>query len=318
MSALNNSQTRIWVPGHRGMVGSAIVRALRGAGFDNLLLVSRDELDLTRQADVEAWVAEHRPQIVVLAAARVGGIAANAAHPVEFLVENALIEINVIRSCAEAGVDRLLFLGSSCIYPRECPQPVRESYLLTGPLEPTNEGYAIAKIAGVRLCQYYRRQYGYEMLSIMPTNLYGPGDNYDLESAHVLPALIRKFEEARVAGNAPVTLWGSGRPRREFLHADDLADACLFLLRQPIERLTHELYNVGWGRDLPIAELALLVQELVGHRGEIHWDTDRPDGTPRKLLDVSRLQELGWTPRIPLREGIARTIEDYRRETGRK
>lgn len=318
MSALNNSQTRIWVPGHRGMVGSAIVRALRGAGFDNLLLVSRDELDLTRQADVEAWVAEHRPQIVVLAAARVGGIAANAAHPVEFLVENALIEINVIRSCAEAGVDRLLFLGSSCIYPRECPQPVRESYLLTGPLEPTNEGYAIAKIAGVRLCQYYRRQYGYEMLSIMPTNLYGPGDNYDLESAHVLPALIRKFEEARIAGDAPVTLWGTGAPRREFLHVDDLADACLFLLRQPIERLTHELYNVGWGRDLPIAELALLVQELVGHRGEIHWDTDRPDGTPRKLLDVSRLQELGWTPRIPLREGIARTIEDYRRETGRK
>jgi GDP-L-fucose synthase len=296
--------SRIFVAGHRGLVGSAIVRRLRSAGFNNLLLRSSAELDLRNQGAVDAFFASERPQFVFLAAAKVGGILANDTYPADFIRDNLQIQTNVIDSAYRHGVTKLLFLGSSCIYPKHAPQPMPESCLLTGPLEPTNEWYAIAKIAGLKMCQAYRRQYGFNAITVMPTNLYGPGDNFDLTAAHVLPALIRKFHAAKLQQAGEVVVWGTGTPRREFLHVDDLADACLFLM----ERYdSEEWINVGWGEDIAIAELARLVGQVVGFSGELRFDHDKPDGTPRKLLDVSRLRSLGWAPRIPLREGIEGT-----------
>jgi GDP-L-fucose synthase len=294
----------ILVAGHRGLVGSAIVRRLQSAGFDNLLLPSRGDVDLRDQGAVERYFAHARPTYVFLAAAKVGGILANDTHPAEFLHDNLAIQTNVIDAAHRHGTLKLLFLGSSCIYPKHAPQPMPEECLLTGPLEPTNEWYAIAKIAGLKMCQAYRRQYGFDAICAMPTNLYGPGDNFDLQSSHVLPALIRKFHEARARGAQEVEVWGTGKPRREFLHVDDLADACVFLMQaysdeQPV--------NVGWGTDISIAELANLVAKTVGYSGALRFNTSMPDGTPRKLLDVSRLHSLGWAARIALDIGIATT-----------
>ena len=302
-------EARIYVAGHRGLVGSAICRRLEQAGFRNLIRRTRQELDLLSQAQVERFFAEERPEYVFLAAARVGGIQANRTRPAEFIYENLAIEVNVIEAARRWGVRKLLFLGSSCIYPRLAPQPIPESALLTGPLEPTNEAYAVAKIAGLKMCQAYRRQYGFDAIALMPTNLYGPGDNFDLETGHVLAALIRRFDEAREQGRASVRLWGTGTPRREFLHVDDLAEAALFLM----ENYTgEEIINVGCGEDLTIAELARLVADIVGYQGEIEFDPSMPDGVPRKLLDVSRLFALGWRPKISLREGIAQTWRWWR------
>jgi GDP-L-fucose synthase len=301
---------RIWVAGHRGMVGSAVVRRLAGEDCE-VLTVDRDRLDLRRQADVQAWMHAAKPDAVILAAARVGGIHANASRPADFLDDNLALQTNVIHTAAEIGVRKLLFLGSSCIYPRLAPQPIHESALLTGPLEPTNQWYAIAKIAGLMQCQAYREQYGRDFISAMPTNLYGPGDNFDLEGAHVLPALLRRFRAATLAGDAKVTIWGSGTPRREFLHVDDCADALVFLLRH---YSAAETINVGVGRDVTISELARIVAGVTGYTGEIALDTSRPDGTPRKLLDVGRLTALGWQARIGLTEGIASTYQWLDRE----
>jgi len=301
--------SRILVAGARGMVGSAITRALRARGHTDLVLVDREEADLMDQAAVRSLFAGSRPAYVFLAAARVGGIVANNTRRAEFIYDNLMIAANVIRSAYDHGVTKLLNLGSSCIYPREAPQPLREEYLLTGPLEQTNEPYAIAKIAAVKLCESFRRQYGSNFISAMPTNLYGPGDNFDLTSSHVLPALIRKFHEAKARGDGSVTVWGTGAPRREFLHVDDVADALVFLM----ERYDEEPFvNVGWGEDLTVAELARTVADVVGFGGEIAFDPSKPDGTPRKLLDTSRLRALGWSPRIPLREGVAQTYSWYR------
>lgn len=297
---------KIYVAGHRGMVGSAVVRALELAGYTNLLVRNRAGLDLRDAGAVAAFLKAEKPSAVVDAAARVGGILANSRNQYEFLLENLQIQNSLINGAYLAGIEKFVFLGSSCIYPKLAPQPIKEEYLLTDPLEPTNEGYALAKIAGVRLCRALREQYGLDYVSLMPTNLYGPNDNFDLETSHVLPALIRKFHEARDNGNAPVTLWGSGSPRREFLHVDDLARAVLFALER---RLPEPLYNVGTGEDLPINDLALLVQKITGHTGEIRWDTSKPDGTPRKLLDVSKLQALGWEAEIGLEEGVEKTYE---------
>ena len=299
---------RIFVAGHRGMVGSAIVRRLRRGGYDNLLLRGRDELDLTDQAAVERFFATERPDYVFIAAAKVGGIQANNTFRAEFLYQNLMIESNVIHAAWRAGVERLLFLGSSCIYPRDCPQPIREEYLLTGPLEPTNEPYAIAKIAGIKLCESYNRQYGTRYVSAMPTNLYGPNDNYDLASSHVLPALIRKAHEAKARGDSELVVWGSGRPLREFLYVDDMADACVFLMESGI---SEGLFNVGTGSDVSIRELAQTVMDVVGFQGRIVFDAAKPDGTPRKLLDVGRLRELGWRAATGLREGIALAYRDF-------
>lgn len=299
---------RIFVAGHRGMVGRAIVRALRSAGYDNLLLVPRDELDLREGNQVREFMAASRPEHVVLAAAKVGGIEANRRHPADFIADNLAIALNVIREAHEAGVPNLLFLGSSCIYPRECPQPMKEEYLLTGPLEPTNEPYAVAKIAGIKLCDAYRAQHDRRYFSAMPTNLYGPFDNFDLESSHVLPALLRKAVEAREAGASELTVWGSGRPRREFLHVDDLASACVRLLETPEPP---PVVNVGVGEDLSIRELAELVCDVAGFDGNLTFDATRPDGTPRKLLACSLIRSLGWSARIPLREGVEQTLDWY-------
>jgi GDP-L-fucose synthase len=304
---------RIWVAGHRGMVGSAVVRRLAREGCE-VLTVERDKLDLRRQADVQAWMHASRPDAVILAAARVGGIHANASRPADFLDDNLTLQTNVIHTAAEIGVRKLLFLGSSCIYPRLAPQPIHESALLTGPLEPTNQWYAIAKIAGLMQCQAYREQHGCDFISAMPTNLYGPGDNFDLEGAHVLPALLRRFRAAALAGDAKVTIWGSGTPRREFLHVDDCADALVFLLRH---YSSAETINVGVGRDVTIGELARIVAGVTDFSGEIALDTSRPDGTPRKLLDVGRLTALGWQARIGLEEGIASTYRWLDRELSR-
>jgi GDP-L-fucose synthase len=298
----------IHVAGHLGLVGSAIRRRLEREGFTNLLLRSLAELDLTDQSATDAFFAEHRPEFVFLAAARVGGIHANRSQPAEFIYGNLAIQTNVIHAAWKHGVKKLLFLGSSCIYPKDAPQPISEAALLTGPLEPTNEPYAIAKIAGLKMCQAYRRQYGFRAICLMPTNLYGPGDNFDLETSHVLPALIRKFHEARERGAPSVTLWGTGAPRREFLHVDDLADAAVFLMEHYDGE---EAVNVGCGEDLTIAELARLVADIAGYQGQILFDSAMPDGTPRKLLDVSRLTTLGWRPRIGLREGIEQTYRWY-------
>ena len=310
-----NKNSRIYVAGHKGLVGSAITRKLQSEGHSNLILRSHKELDLMRQADVEIFFKEEKPEYVFLAAAKVGGILANNTYPADFIYENLLVESNVIHSAYKAGVKKLLFLGSSCIYPRDCPQPMKEEYLLSGKLEPTNEPYAIAKIAGIKMCQAYNRQYGTRFISVMPTNLYGPSDNFDLETSHVLPALIRKFHEAktsdksRVTGDEKtVTIWGTGAPRREFLHVDDLADACLFLMNHYEES---EIINIGIGKDISISELAELIKEIVGFKGSIRYDRTKPDGTLRKLLDVSKLRALGWQPKVCLREGIERTYGWY-------
>ena len=303
-----NRSARIFVAGHRGMVGSAIVRRLQRGGYDNLLLRGRAELDLTDQAAVERCFAAERPDYVFIAAAKVGGIQANNTLRAEFLYQNLMIESNVIHAAWRAGVERLLFLGSSCIYPRDCPQPIREDYLLTGPLEPTNEPYAIAKIAGIKLCESYNRQYGTRYVCAMPTNLYGPNDNYDLATSHVLPALIRKAHEARERGDSELVVWGSGRPLREFLYVDDMADACVFLMESGV---SEGLFNVGTGSDVSIRELAQTVMDVVGFQGRIVFDAAKPDGTPRKLLDVGRLRELGWCAATGLREGIAAAYRDF-------
>jgi len=304
-----NKSDKIFVAGHRGMVGSAIVRRLESDGFNNLLMRDHSQLDLANESAVAKFFAEERPTIVVVAAARVGGIKANDDFPVEFLLENLQIQNNVIRSAYEAGVRKLLFLGSSCIYPKFAPQPIPETALLSGPLEPTNEAYAIAKIAGIKLSQAYNREYGANFISAMPTNLYGPNDNFDLETSHVLPALIRKAHEAKARKDQKLVVWGTGKPRREFLHVDDLASACLLLLEKYD---SSEIINVGCGEDISIRELAELICDVVGFDGELAWDTTKPDGTPRKLLDVTRLRALGWKPAIPLRDGIARTYEWFR------
>jgi GDP-L-fucose synthase len=305
MTGLNKSD-KIFVAGHRGLVGSALVRRLEADGFGNLVKRDRAQLDLTRERAVENFFADEKPDIVVFAAAKVGGIKANNDLPVEFLLSNLQIQNNVIRAAHHYGARKVLFLGSSCIYPKHAPQPIREEALLTGPLEPTNEAYAIAKIAGIKLCQAYAREYGANFISAMPTNLYGPNDNFDLLSSHVLPALLRKAHEAKVSGAKELVVWGSGKPRRELLHVDDLAAACLFLLQHYD---SPEIINVGWGEDISIRELAELVCEIVGFEGKLSWDTSKPDGTPRKLLDVSKLRKLGWRPSITLREGIASTYE---------
>ncbi|WP_425450396.1 GDP-L-fucose synthase [Virgifigura deserti] len=291
---------RVWVAGHNGMVGGALVRRLQRENCD-VLTVGRQEVDLRRQGDVEIWMAANRPDAVVVAAARVGGIHANNSFPADFLYDNLAIETNIIHTAQEVEVRKLLFLGSSCIYPREAPQPIPEDALLTGPLEPTNEWYAVAKIAGMKLCEAYRRQHGCDFIAAMPTNLFGPGDNFHPENSHVPAALLRRFHDAKVASQPEVVVWGTGRPRREFLYVDDLADACVFLLKrysgeQPV--------NVGTGRDLPISEFAEAIQRTVGYEGRLVYDTSRPDGTPRKLLDTSRLTELGWTAPTPLEKGL--------------
>jgi len=298
----------IYVAGHRGMVGSAIVRRLQADGYTNILARSRQELDLLDAKAVAAFLATERPAYIFDAAAKVGGIHANNAYRGEFLYQNLTIQTNLIHGAMLAGVRRMLFLGSSCIYPRDCPQPIREDYLLTGPLEHTNEPYAIAKIAGIKLCDAYNSQYGTQYVSAMPTNLYGPFDNYDLQNSHVLPALIRKVHEAKQAGEPTLTVWGTGSPRREFMHVDDMADACLFMMESGIES---GLFNVGVGDDLSIRELAELVMKIVGFEGEIRFDTSKPDGTPRKLLSVDRINALGWKARIGLSEGIAQTYRSF-------
>lgn len=305
---------RVWVAGHRGMVGSAIVRALRQRGGCEILTADRATVDLRRETSVTAWLSEARPDVVVLAAARVGGILANSQFPVDFLHDNLMIEANVIGGAHAVGVDRLLFLGSSCIYPKLAPQPIAEESLLTGPLEPTNEWYAIAKIAGIKLCQAYRQQYGRSYISAMPTNLYGPGDNFDLQSSHVLPALMRKLHEAKQQGHPTVTIWGTGTPRREFMHVDDLASACLFLLDRYDEAGP---INIGSGVDLEIRELAEKIAKVVGFDGAFEYDRSKPDGTPRKLMDGGKLDSLGWRAALPLDQGLAKTYEWFLQQGGR-
>jgi GDP-L-fucose synthase len=299
-----NKDSRIFVAGHRGLAGSAIVSQLESAGFRNLLVAPRSELDLTQHDAVDAFFAEHRPEYVFLAAARVGGILANSTYPVDFLRDNLFIELNVIESAWRFGVKKLQFLGSSCIYPKFAPQPMREEHLLTGSLEPTNEWYAVAKIAGIKLCQAYRAQYRLDAISLMPTNLYGPGDNFDLKTSHVMPALLRKIHEAHVRGDGEVTIWGTGTPRREFLHVDDLASAAVFLMENYDGA---DIVNVGTGEDVTIAELAEIIGRTVGFSGRFSYDTSKPDGTPRKLLDVSRIHNMGWRHGISLEEGIRNT-----------
>lgn len=306
------TQDKIYISGHRGMVGSALVRRFQAAGCDRLLLRTRAELDLVSQSDVDQFMAREKPDLVIIAAAKVGGIYANKTYPAEFIYENLQIAANTIHAAYRHGVKRLLFLGSSCIYPKHAPQPMPEDCLLTSPLEPTNEAYAIAKIAGLKLCQYYRQQYGVLFHSAMPTNLYGPGDNYHPENSHVLPGLIRRFHQAKEDGAAEVVVWGTGRPKREFLHVDDLAEACFHLVQ--VEN-PPEWVNLGTGTDVTIGELAQMVKETVGYRGQLTFDTSKPDGTPRKLLDVSTAARLGWTAQISLRDGIASAYQDFLQES---
>jgi GDP-L-fucose synthase len=314
---------KIYLAGHRGLAGSAIVRQLRAAGYQNLVLRTHSELELTDAAAVRRFFEAERPQHVVLAAAKVGGILANDTLPAEFIHQNLAIQTNVIHEAWRAGVKRLLFLGSSCIYPRECPQPMKEEYLLTGPLEPTNRPYALAKIAGIEMCSAYNRQYGTQYLAVMPTNLYGPGDNYDLKTSHVLPALIRKAHEAKQRGDDALVVWGTGTPMREFLYSDDMAKACVFLLQLPQERFRElleagafPLVNIGAGKDLSIRELAQLVCEVVGFRGRLEFDATKPDGTPRKLMDSGKLERLGWRAQIGLRGGIGMAYAEYLKTLG--
>ena len=300
-SAAMNKESKIFVAGHRGMVGSSILRRLQAEGFTQILTRNRSDLDLLDRTSVRRFFEMERPEIVFDAAARVGGIIANSEKPVEFLIENLTIQNNVIQAAADFGAAKLLFLGSSCIYPKLAPQPISEDSLLTGPLEPTNDAYALAKIAGIKLCQAYAKQYGKNFISAMPTNLYGPNDNFDLRTSHVLPALLRKVHEAKASGARSVSVWGTGTPRREFLHVDDLADACLFLLKNYD---SPEIVNIGCGEDVSIRELAETIRETLGFDGDLVFDTSKPDGTPRKLLNIEKIRSLGWTPRIPLREGI--------------
>ena len=304
-----NKDSKIYVAGHTGLVGSAIYRKLKSEGYTNIITKTHKELDLTNQAKTQEFFENEKPEYVFLAAAKVGGIHANNTYPADFAYINIMIESNVIKASYDYGVKKLLFLGSSCIYPKLCPQPIKEEYLLTGPLEKTNEAYAIAKIAGLKMCQYFNRQYGTNYISVMPTNLYGPNDNFDLETSHVLPALIRKFHEAKINNKPYVEVWGTGTPRREFLYVDDLADAVIYLMNNYDE---NEPLNIGTGKDITIKELAGLIKEIVGYEGEIKFDTTKPDGTPRKLLDVSRLHNAGWEHKITLREGIENTYEWFK------
>jgi GDP-L-fucose synthase len=314
-----NRDAKIYVAGHQGLMGSALVRQLRNLGYTNLLLRTHQELDLTKQDEVEEFFSREHPKYVFLAAAKVGGILANSTYPAEFITQNLLIQTNVIREAYRTGVSRLLFLGSSCIYPKHAPQPMKEEYLLTGPLEETNRAYAVAKIAGIEMCWSYNRQYGTRFLAAMPTNLYGPGDRYDLHNSHVLPALLQKIHEAKVARADQVVLWGTGTPRREFLHSHDAADACVLLMNLPEDKLDeiggndrfHPLLNVGCGEDLTIRELSELIADVVGFRRTFVFDTSKPDGTPQKLLDITRLRALGWKPRISLREGVLMAYRDF-------
>lgn len=301
--------SKIYIAGHRGLVGSAILRRLESEGYKNIIHRARKELDLTRQSAVEAFFEKEKPGYVFLAAAKVGGIYANSTYPAEFIYSNLMVQANVINAAHFYGVEKLLFLGSSCIYPRDSPQPMKEEYLLSGYLEPTNEPYAVAKIAGIRMCQAYNEQYGTNFISVMPTNLYGPNDNFDLMDSHVLPALIRKFHEAKVNDNPYVEVWGTGNPQREFLYVEDLADACLFLMENYDKK---EIINIGTGEDVTIKELAGIVKEVVGYDGEMHFDRSKPDGTLRKLLDVSRINSLGWQAKTPLKAGIEKTYEWYK------
>lgn len=320
MSSAITKHAKIFVAGHRGLVGSALVRTLRSCGYNNLVLRTRDELDLRDQPTVSAFFDQERPEYVFIAAARVGGIMANNTRPADFISDNLRIQISLLEAAFKYKARRVLFLGSSCIYPKHCPQPIREEYLLTGPLEPTNRPYAIAKIAGIEMCSAFNRQYGARFLAPMPTNLYGPGDNYDLNSSHVVPGLIRKMHEAKKRGSQTVELWGTGTPRREFLYSDDLASACTFLME--LEDSTFDsllsrengppIINVGCGEDLTIRELAELVADVVGFKGELVFDSSKPDGTPRKLLDVSRMRDLGWTPQIDLRAGLESAYRDFK------
>jgi len=303
-----DKNAKIYIAGHRGMVGSAIARRLASAGYTNLVNRTHAELDLTSQAAVTQFLEQEKPDYIFLAAAKVGGIHANNTYRAEFIYQNLMVEANIVHAAWQAGVQRLLFLGSSCIYPRDCTQPIKEEYLLTGPLEPTNEPYAIAKIAGIKLCESYNRQYGTQYVSVMPTNLYGPNDNYDLNNSHVLPALIRKAHEAKLRGDKELVVWGSGKPMREFLYVDDMADACVFLMESSI---SEGLFNVGTGEDVTIRELAKTVMGVVGFKGEIVFDSSKPDGTPRKLLNVDRLRSLGWQAQTSLRDGIAKAYADF-------
>ncbi len=303
-----DKDSKIYIAGHRGLVGSAIMRRLEIEGCKNLITHTHAELDLTRQEKVEEFFREERPDYVFLAAARVGGIYANNAYPAEFIYSNLTIQTNIIHASYVFKVKKMLFLGSSCIYPKNCPQPMKEEYLLGGPLEPTNEPYAVAKIAGIKMCQAYNRQYGTNFLSVMPTNLYGPNDNFDLKTSHVLPALIRKFHEAKIKGQSEVEIWGTGSPRREFLHVDDLADACLFLMKN---YNSSEIVNIGVGKDQTIRELAEIIAGLTGFKGSIRFDSGKPDGTPVKRLDVSKINSIGWRARIGMEQGIAETYKWY-------
>lgn len=304
---MTNKNAKIYVAGHKGMVGSAICRMLKKKGFENILVRTSKELDLRNQVLVEEFISKEKPEIVIIAAAKVGGILANSQYKADFLYDNLMIETNIIHASHAEGVKKLLFLGSSCIYPKICPQPIKEEYLLTGALEPTNDAYAIAKITGIKLCDAYREQFNVNYISAMPTNLYGPNDNYDLKSSHVLPAMLRKFHEAKINKQDFVTLWGDGSPKREFLHVDDLAEACYFLLENYNEAGP---INVGTGEDLSINDLALMIKDIVGFKGEIIWDTSKPNGTPRKLLDISKIKELGWSPKIGLKEGIQKVYKE--------
>ena len=313
-----NINSKIYVVGHRGLVGSALIRQLKSRGYNNLLLRTHAELELRDQAAVQAFFAAEKPEYVLLAAAKVGGIQANNTYPAEFIHDNLVIQSNIIHSAWQHNVDRLLFLGSSCIYPKECPQPMKEEYLLTGPLEPTNRPYAVAKIAGIEMCHAYNRQYGTKFMAAMPTNLYGPNDNYDLNNSHVMPALIRKMHEARQRGDNEVVVWGTGTPKREFLYSDDMADACLYLLEQPESKLSGlfnderpPLVNIGCGEDLSIRELAEMIAEVVGYSGKLVFDATKPDGTMRKLMDVSRMKSLGWVASTSLRKGIFTAYQSY-------
>lgn len=303
-----NKNLKIYVAGHRGMVGSAIMRSLLREGYGNILIRTHQELDLLKQQAVFDFMAAEKPDFIFIAAAKVGGIEANNNYRGQFIYENLTIQNNIIHGAYIAGVQRLCFLGSSCIYPRDCPQPIREEYLLSGPLEPTNEPYSVAKIAGIKLCESYNQEYETSYFSVMPTNLYGPNDNYDLKSSHVVPALIRKAHEALARGDSELVIWGTGNPRREVLYVDDMADACVFLMKNNI---SDGIYNIGSGRDMAIRELAEVVSEVIGFRGKMVYDTTKPDGTPRKLLDVSRLSALGWDAKIGLHEGISRTYNHF-------
>ncbi len=304
-----NKGKKIFVAGHKGLVGSAIVRALQKQGYDNLITRTRQELDLLDNVAVESFFKNEKPEYIFLAAAKVGGIMANSTYPADFIYQNLVVQNNVIHNAYVNGVKKLLFLGSSCIYPRNCPQPIKEEYFMTGPLEPTNGAYAIAKIAGITMCQSYNKQYGTNFISLMPTNLYGPNDNFDLESSHVLPALIRKFHEAKIGNKKEMTLWGTGTPKREFLHVDDLAEACVFLMKNYNDT---KIINVGTGEDITIKDLAETIKKIVGYAGKIIWDASKPDGMPRKLLDVSKINTLGWRYEINLETGVRTTYEWFK------